>query len=313
MRRLFLAGPVLFFALFISFPAQAQTLEDRVTALEAQMTNVENLVVQVLTVLGQIQPDIAASVNALAIQEGTLNGVIADLGSVQNDVRELQSRLTGVSRNGDTLLFTDMNLQVVSGSGATNNRPNGKGNIIIGYNEDIFPFLGNGLPTSDKSGSHYLIVGQGHNYSSFGGIVSGLNNVSGGSYASVSGGQRNRATGFASSVTGGDFNEATGESSSVAGGDTNDATGKNASVLGGTLNKATGLGASVSGGLNNRSTALRSTVAGGRINRANENYSAISGGQSNTATGNTATIGGGRNRTASGDDDWVAGGLFQDD
>lgn len=47
---------------------------------------------------------------------------------------------------------------VVLGSGTTDGAVNG--NIIVGYNEDIFPFQGGGLPASNKTGSHNLIVGK---------------------------------------------------------------------------------------------------------------------------------------------------------
>lgn len=60
------------------------------------------------------------------------------------------------------------NLQVVSDSGATDGLENGKGNLIVGYNE-ISPGL-DGEPTG---GSHNLILGIGHGYSSFGGLVAG--------------------------------------------------------------------------------------------------------------------------------------------
>ena len=45
---------------------------------------------------------------------------------------------------------------------------NGLGNLVIGYNQGRGPGLDN------RTGSHNLVVGSKHNYSSYGGIVAGL-------------------------------------------------------------------------------------------------------------------------------------------
>ena len=78
-------------------------------------------------------------------------------------IDDLETRFSGVSRIGADLVLTGMNLQVVSGSGdltGTAAEPvNGLGNIFIGYNEDI----DSAIATSQKTGSHNLIVGKGNN------------------------------------------------------------------------------------------------------------------------------------------------------
>ena len=107
-----------------------------------------------------------------------------------------------------TVLISGANLQVVSGEGSTNALVNGTGNIIIGYDENS---------SDDKSGSHNLVVGVGHTYSSFGGIVAGNDNSITGAYSSVSGGLNNIAFGFGSSVSGGINNIASGNNSSASG------------------------------------------------------------------------------------------------
>jgi hypothetical protein len=38
-----------------------------------------------------------------------------------------------VTRDGDTLLFDGMNVQVANGTGTTDGEPNGTGNLIVGY------------------------------------------------------------------------------------------------------------------------------------------------------------------------------------
>jgi hypothetical protein len=105
----------------------------------------------------------------------------------------------------------------------------GLGNLIIGYNE---PF-GVGPPRVVRTGSHNLVVGAHHSYSSYGGFVAG---------------KRNAVTGESASVCGGINSKASGSYSSVSGGSLNVASGLGASVSGGNLNVASGLGASVSGG-----------------------------------------------------------------
>jgi len=192
-------------------------------------------------------------------------------------VAALEAVLAGVSRNGNDITFSGVNVSIVNGSGTTSGPVNGLGNLIVGYNEtrDI------GGP-DDRSGSHNIIVGSTHNYSSYGGFVAGhFNNITG-PYASVSGGYGNTA--------GGSF-------ASVSGGLSNDAAAMYASVAGGYNNTASGQSASIGGGLNN--------VAGGQ-------EASVAGGEQNTAGGRAATVSGGLNRSVSGIDDWRAGIYFQD-
>ncbi len=56
------------------------------------------------------------------------------------------------------------NLQLTNGAGSTAAAMNGKGNLIVGYNED------SPIPTS-RTGSHNVIVGTQHEYTSYGGLV----------------------------------------------------------------------------------------------------------------------------------------------
>jgi hypothetical protein len=83
-----------------------------------------------------------------------------------------------ISITEETVLISGANLKVVSGEGSTDATINGTGNIIIGYDENS---------GDDKSGSHNLVVGTDHTYSSYGGIVVGYNNSITGQYSSVSG------------------------------------------------------------------------------------------------------------------------------
>jgi hypothetical protein len=117
--------------------------------------------------------------------------------------------LSGVTRSNGTITFSNVNLQLVNGRGATA-ETNGKGNLIVGYNE----YRGGG---DTRSGSHNIIVGSRNSYSSYGGIVSGSANDIAGRYASVIGGHNNCAGGEFSTITGGAKNNAKGKYTSING------------------------------------------------------------------------------------------------
>jgi hypothetical protein len=181
--------------------------------------------------------------------------------------------------------LTGGNLQVTSGSGTTGGAVNGKGNIIVGYNE------GTGVIPQTRTGSHNLIVGIEHEYTSFGGVVAGEANRTSQSYATVSGGYRNTASGSHASVTGGYGNTASGS---------------HASISGGYENAASSDQSSVSGGYQNHAGGLRSTVSGGFTNSANGPWSSVTGGDFNTVTGTGSCIGGGSANFVSNSYQWHA-------
>ena len=182
-------------------------------------------------------------------------------------VDALEARLSAVeaqvpnclSEEAGDAVFTGCDVEVRNGLGRTDST-NGKGNLIVGYNENQVAF--------NRDGSHNIVVGQDHGYSSFGGLVVGLQNTISGAYASVSGGFDNEASGFFSSVSGGSDNEASGLDSSVSGGESNTANGPQSSVSGGILNTAEGDNSSVSGGTANLASGERSSVSGGDNNTA---------------------------------------------
>ncbi len=119
-----------------------------------------------------------------------------------------------VDDSGNTakaIRISGINIQIVNGLGATSGAPesagaysgkvNGVGNLIIGYQE---PRDGS---ENIRTGSHNLIVGQEHNYSSFGGFVAGCANTISHVFASVAGGQGTSSGGGYSLVSGGEDNE----------------------------------------------------------------------------------------------------------
>jgi hypothetical protein len=189
-------------------------------------------------------------------------------------LEELLASVT-LENGGQDFVFTGVNVHVRSGSGSTSGTINGLGNLIVGYDEAR-------LSGTDKSGSHNLVVGPNHNYTSYGGLVVGYKNTVSGSYASVSGGTVNTASGTYASVSGGSSHTASGWYSSV------------------------------SGGRSNIAIDYGSSVSGGEFNTASGWFSSVNGGELNTASGNYSSVSGGYNRSVSGQDDWRAGGLFED-
>jgi hypothetical protein len=113
-----------------------------------------------------------------------------------------------------TVVFSAVNLQIVSGSGLTDGPVNGEGNLVVGYAEN---------PSAHpRTGSHNLIVGSDNGYTSYGSIIGGYSNQATGRYATVVG-NKNTASGFWSFAAG-QQNKAKGRSSSVSGGEGNEAT-----------------------------------------------------------------------------------------
>jgi hypothetical protein len=194
------------------------------------------------------------------------------------------THVTSVTGEGGKpeVVITGANLRIVNGLRATATA-NGLGNLIVGYNE----------PRNDgdntRTGSHNMVVGLGHNFSRFGGLVVGRQNAISGAFASVSGGFDNMASSDSASVSGGIFNRASGPGASVSGGFDNMASG-NAAV--------------VSGGDGNTASGHTAAVSGGHGNTASGHTAAISGGEANTARGFSAAISGGRNQRAEWDFDW---------
>ncbi len=164
------------------------------------------------------------------------------------------AKINGVT--GPHLVFSGVNVHVQNGSDQTDTN-NGLGNLIVGYNE------GDLIDTTQRTGSHNLVIGPQHRYTSYGGLVAGYRNLVTGGNASVSGGEYNTASGDHSSVSGGFDNTASGQSSSVSGGDYNIASGGWSSISGGINNTATGSRSSVSGGFLRTAPGTFDWAAGG--------------------------------------------------
>lgn len=202
-------------------------------------------------------------------------------------VRIVEGELGGMP--GPHWVFSGCNVHVRAKNLATDAPANGRGNLIVGYNEGRCvtkePFSGHHpddeltfpkacltddecgdgavCDLSGRGGSHNLIVGQQHRFPSFGGILGGRMNEATGRASSATAGAHNLATGAYSSITGGTRNAAGGQGASVSGGTLNKAAGRFANAAGGSLNRATGFSAHTGGGTNNIADGRQAVVVGG--------------------------------------------------
>lgn len=234
---------VLAIACLLSSTAQAQ--RPSIAALQSQLTAQQ---AQIATLQSQVMPNMA--------------------GYVTMDVS---------TPSRPTLRVAGANVQVVNGTGGTTN-VNGLGNVILGYNEtnaNALTICSDGTYTNavgcfghgtwganQHTGSHNLVIGTGHSYTSYGGLIAGELNVINRAFASVSGGDSNAASGQNSNASGGEVNTASGNYSSVSGGANNTASGALSVVSGGQLNNASGSLSNVSGGFNRSASGTFDWVAG---------------------------------------------------
>jgi hypothetical protein len=146
-------------------------------------------------------------------------------------------------------------VQIVNGTGETQTAT-GTGNLIVGYNrpsvgsficslgvtESAASCQSNGglWAQSHKSGSHNIIGGDFNSYSSWGGLVLGMENAMSAPFGTVGGGARNRTEGSFASISGGSFNTASGVYGSVGGGFDNHAIGEYTTVGGGAQRTSSG-------------------------------------------------------------------------
>jgi hypothetical protein len=228
---------------------------------------------------GGVRKEIAALKKQVAALQSQVQTLQTQLAAVQsNKALELgpfvsvdPNRKNGVI--GPHITFTGANIHIESGSGATDDHLStggsltGRGNLIIGYDEDPAA-LGSPLNPGDRGGSHNLVIGRWNRFGqfAFGGLVAGEANSIMFEAASVSGGQFNSAYWENCSVSGGQYNVSGSYASSVIGGVTNTASGGSATVCGGGGNTAGGYEAVVIGGLNITDNNDNSIAPGAPLN-----------------------------------------------
>jgi hypothetical protein len=286
-------------------------LQTRLEALEQQMHTVTRRLRWWRGVAGGL---LVLAVLTWALPEGT-----AQEQGLPQRVAALEELLKHFSRKGNEVFITGANLHIRNGLGSTDcfdeqvneipDCPNALGNLIVGYNE---PFV---LGENIRTGSHNVVVGEGHSFSRLGGMVVGRFNTISGDLAAVIG-EFNTASGPGATVIGGTSNTASGGNSVVSGGISNTASDFTA-VIGGEFNTASGFAAAVIGGTSNTASGSWSTVSGGQSNTASGNFASVSGGgfnplteegAGNMASGDLSSVSGGSGNTAVGAFSSVSGG-----
>lgn len=299
-------------------PDNSGHLQERVAELEAIVSDLVEENAALRSALAAEEAARSESDNALQAQ---LDG-LSDSG-LEERVTNLESKTACLSDSSSQfdVFFEGCNVHVRNTSGRTDTI-DGFGNLIIGYNEDAWPPIETGR--NDRTGSHNLVVGPYHTYSSYGGFVAGSDNSVTDAHATVSGGRVNTASGLNSSVTGGAGNKASGETASITGGIHNKASGDYSLVAGGggrssaAGNEAFARYSAILGGsanitgdpdLEDPDVGESASISGGSVGRASGSLSSISGGFNNVASGEHASATGGYKNVAAADQSSVSGGF----
>jgi hypothetical protein len=190
-----------------NFHARLETLEHQVHILYQQVHAIDRRL--------RWWRRLACGLGVLGFIGWTLQVVTAGDGqplSIPERFAPLEHKLKTLTFDAATseVRITGANLRLLNGLGSTETT-NGLGNLIVGYPEP------RDRGETQQTGSHNVVVGKQHQFSSFGGLVVGLQNEIRGAFASVSGGVRNTAAGHFSSVSGGQNRTAAGEFDWVAG------------------------------------------------------------------------------------------------
>jgi hypothetical protein len=194
----------------------------------------------------------------------------------QTTLKEVLPCIKFVAKGVDekpTVQFSGCNVQIVNGMGSTATE-NGAGNLVVGYDENTGAQRGH---PGAQTGSHNLILGSEQEYTSFAGILTGVENSAQEAWAVIAGSQ-NTVSGQFSTITGGKGGEVSGEWGSITGGLANTVSSSSlyGVVSGGEENKSSGLlGAWVGGGRKNTAEASRSSVFGSKELTATKEYEAI--------------------------------------
>jgi uncharacterized coiled-coil protein SlyX len=200
----------------------AAALEAKITQLEAQLVAIQNQIGQ--------QADYGQKIANL---EAALAAANSTIDTLQTQATQLQTQIAALQEAGSTLpanlqelakyvqvdpnelegvkgphiIFEGVNVHIRSGSGYTddNEAPTGLGNLIIGYDEAYYA-----EQPGDRWGSHNLVIGSEHRFSSYAGFVAGKTNTIESPYGSILGGRENAVRGDSCTVAGGMNNVAEG-------------------------------------------------------------------------------------------------------
>src|SRR5262245_1894890 len=160
---------------------------------------------------------LAAAVGALAVQAvEALRDRGAPSPELTSEQRDILAHMRMVYAGGGggpgvpTIVFEGVNVQIANGTGSMETT-NGRGNLIVGYQ------IAGPIP---RGGSHNIVVGDDHAYTSYGGIVSGEANQLFGPNSVALAGESNTVRGEACVVVAGMLSDLDGSDNVVLAGDT---------------------------------------------------------------------------------------------
>lgn len=242
----------------------------RFAALETRLGGIDGSIAGLDTRIEDGLAGLQAELDLLEAEALRLDALLAGLDA---SVGDLADTFAGVERNGATLRFSGVNLQLVNGTDATHTS-NGMGNLILGYDEPDGRLV-------DRDGSHNLVIGEGHDYRGTAGIVAGARNTIDGNNTAILGGFDNFNQGRGSVIV-------TGRENTID--SCPDATpSMPCAILNGRYSEASEGGVVVSG----HSNVARGggVVVSGALNEADELLSVVVSGQANEAYGGVIVSG----------------------
>ena len=246
---------------------------DQAYAVQGDVSDLDDRVTLAEATLSALEGEVASNVTDIATNASDIDAIELDYLTSDDLDDDLTALAAYLEVDTDEVVFTGANVYIQSGAGSTDATVNGLGNLIVGYDEDD--------GADDKSGSHNLVLGIAHSYSSYAGAVFGEDNSASAAYASVLGGETNTSDGEHGVVVGGSGNGITSTLwNVVVGGVNNDNDGYYSVLVGGQGNDVDQAGAAVVvGGFKNEvSSSNESTVLGGRENYVDGDRSVVTGG-----------------------------------
>ena len=275
---------------------------------------------------GEFEPDeilfndVALVQVILAMQE-TITELQAQVAALENESVPGLSDHLSYDDSTNAFVLEGVNFQVTSGTAGSS-----AGNVIIGTN-DVTDFA----PNPARTGTHNLIIGNGHEYTGNNGIVHGENNSLTSPYAAVIGGRQGRVTGPGSVLVGGLLNHVDTQDAAVVGGFKNFihnsagygavlggeadslfqqftcAVGGHRNKVGQDMSQDARWSVSIAGNQNIVAKRWSATVAGA-LNQTNGSSSAVIGGQGNSTSGEGSSTVGGFENSAVGTRSVIVGG-----
>lgn len=203
------------------------------------------------TDLGPLTKRVEALEAALTNAKAQIATLETDKAALEAKVAALEDLTAPVTRDAEgDIVVSGVNVRIEDGMGQTRcagSVCNGKGNLILGYNEPPMECAEDGRPCfqtlpgctcaeatdAERTGSHNLVVGPRHRYTAGAGLIVGESNAVRQEVSSVLGGTFNEVNAQVSVVVNGTSNRITDSSGSILSGQRNTVASPYATILAG--------------------------------------------------------------------------------